>query len=82
MAIGLVSLNSNSEMHMTAICDARLIHGGGGDFTGIYMLCNFNGPFLAHIFLKSCKKLNKTISSNILFEVQDLIGPNNQCNKV
>ena len=28
-AIGLVSLNSNSEMHMTAICDARLIMGGG-----------------------------------------------------
>ena len=27
MAIGLVSLNSNSEMHMTEICDARLIYG-------------------------------------------------------
>ena len=26
-AIGLVSLNSNSETHMTAICDARLIYG-------------------------------------------------------
>ena len=43
-AIGLVSLNSNSETHMTAICDARLIYGrgweitGGMDFTGIYML--------------------------------------------
>ena len=30
MAIGLVSLNPNSEMHMTAICDAQLIHGWGG----------------------------------------------------
>ena len=30
IAIGLVSLNSNSETHMTAICDARLIHGRGG----------------------------------------------------
>ena len=30
MAIGLVSLNSNSETHMTAICDARLIYGRGG----------------------------------------------------
>ena len=29
MAIGLVSLNSNSETHMTAICDARLIYGRG-----------------------------------------------------
>ena len=29
-AIGLVSLNSNSESHMTAICDARLIYGRGG----------------------------------------------------
>ena len=29
-AIGLVSLNSNSETHMTAICDARLIYGRGG----------------------------------------------------
>ena len=29
-AIGLVLLNSNSETHMTAICDA------------IYRLCNFN----------------------------------------
>ena len=38
-AIGLVSLNSNSETHMTAICDARLIYGGG--FHGC-MLCNFN----------------------------------------
>ena len=28
-AIGLVSLNSNSETHMTAICDARLIYGRG-----------------------------------------------------
>ena len=27
IAIGLVSLNSNSEMHMTAICDARLTYG-------------------------------------------------------
>ena len=30
MAIGLVSLNSNSETHMTAICDARLIYRRGG----------------------------------------------------
>ena len=29
-AIGLVSLNSNSETHMTAICDARLLDGRGG----------------------------------------------------
>ena len=29
-AIGLVSLNSNSETHMTAICEARLIFGRGG----------------------------------------------------
>ena len=29
-AISLVSLNSNWEMHMTAICDARLIYGRGG----------------------------------------------------
>ena len=30
-AIGLhVSLNSSSETHMTAICDARLIYGRGG----------------------------------------------------
>ena len=29
-AIWLVSLNSNSEMHMTAICDPRLIYGRGG----------------------------------------------------
>ena len=28
-AIGLVSLNSNSETHTTAICDARLIYGMG-----------------------------------------------------
>ena len=30
MAIGLVSLNSNSEKHINAICDARLIYGRGG----------------------------------------------------
>ena len=29
-AIGLVSLNSNSETHMTAICDVKLIYGRGG----------------------------------------------------
>ena len=29
-AIRLVSLNSNSESDMTAICDARLISGRGG----------------------------------------------------
>ena len=29
-AIVLVSLNTNSEPHMTAICDARLIYGRGG----------------------------------------------------
>ena len=28
-AIGLVSLISTSETHMTAICDARLIYGRG-----------------------------------------------------
>ena len=28
--MGLVSPNSNSETHMTAICDARLIYGKGG----------------------------------------------------
>ena len=27
---GLVELNSNSEKHMTAICDARLIYVRGG----------------------------------------------------
>ena len=33
MAVGLVSLNSNTEMHMTAICDAThagLIYGRAG----------------------------------------------------
>ena len=29
MAIGLVSLNSNSETHMTVIFDARMIYGRG-----------------------------------------------------
>ena len=36
MAMGLVSLNSNSEMHMTAICDANLWE--GVDFTSIYKM--------------------------------------------
>ena len=35
-AIGLVSLNSNSETHMTAICDARLIYGRGGFHGDLY----------------------------------------------
>ena len=30
MASGLVSLNSNSEMHINARCDAMLIYGRGG----------------------------------------------------
>ena len=42
MAIRLVSLNSNSETHMTVICDARLIYERGrADFTGIYKLWGF-----------------------------------------
>ena len=45
MSIGLVSLNSNSETHMTVICDAR----GRLDLTGIYMLCS------------SCKRRNHVI---------------------
>ena len=40
-AIGLVYFNSNSETHMTAICDARLIYGRDG-FHGIYMQRSFN----------------------------------------
>ena len=39
-SIGLVSLNSNSETHMTVICGARLMYGRGG-FHGFYMLCSF-----------------------------------------
>ena len=42
MAIGLVSLNSNSEMHMTAICDARLIY-GRGQISQVFISC---GPLI------------------------------------
>ena len=38
MAIGLVSLNSNTETHITAICDSRLIYGRGWIS---YLPCNF-----------------------------------------
>ena len=41
-AIGLVSLNSNSETHMTAICDARLIY-GRGRISLVFISC---GPHL------------------------------------
>ena len=37
-AIGLDSLNSNSEMHMTVICDARLIYGRGW-ISRIFICC-------------------------------------------
>ena len=41
-AIGLVSLNSNSETHMCDMwCQADLWE--GVDFTAIYMLCSFKG---------------------------------------
>ena len=52
-AIGLVSLNSNSETHMTAICDARLIYGRGrispvfrscGHLTYLKLNCFMNVP--------------------------------------
>ena len=36
-AIGVVSLNSNSETHMTAICDSRLIYGRGGGGVHAYL---------------------------------------------
>ena len=35
-AYRLVSLNSNSETHMTAICDARLIYGRAGFHGCVY----------------------------------------------
>ena len=38
MVIGLVSLNSNSKTHMTAICDARLIYGRGW-ISQIFICC-------------------------------------------
>ena len=38
-AIGLGSLDSNSETHMTAICDARLIYGRG--WISRVFICNF-----------------------------------------
>ena len=37
-AIGLVSLNSNSETNMTVICDARLIYGRGGFHRYLYAM--------------------------------------------
>ena len=37
-AIGLGSLNSNSEPHMTAICDASLIYGSGW-FSRVFICC-------------------------------------------
>ena len=38
-AIGLVSLNSNSETHMTVICDARLIY-GRGRISQVFICCS------------------------------------------
>ena len=38
-AIELVSLNSNSETHMTAICDARLIYGRGWISRVLFICC-------------------------------------------
>ena len=35
-AIGLVSVNSNSETHINARCDARLIYGRGGFHRYLY----------------------------------------------
>ena len=50
-AIGLVSIDSNSETDMTAICDAGLIyHMGAVDFTGIYMLCSFKSVLHLNVF--------------------------------
>ena len=40
MAIGLVSLNSNSETHINAICDAWLIYGSGGFHGYLYAVHN------------------------------------------
>ena len=37
-AIGLVSPNPNSETHMTAICDVRLIYGRGW-ISGVFICC-------------------------------------------
>ena len=41
-ANGLVSLNSNSETHMTAIYDARLIY-GRGRISSVFISC---GPLM------------------------------------
>ena len=37
-SIGLVSLNSNSETHMTVICNARLIY-GRGRISWVFICC-------------------------------------------
>ena len=44
-AIGLVSLDSISEAHINARCNAMLSY-GRVDFTGIYMLCSFKAVIL------------------------------------
>ena len=38
MAIGLVLLNSKSEMHINARCDARLIYARGGFHGYLYVV--------------------------------------------
>ena len=45
--IGVVSLNSNSETQMTAICDARLIY-GRGRISPVFISC---GPLTFNILL-------------------------------
>ena len=45
-AIGLVSLRSNSETHMTAICDAKLIYGRGW-ISRVFIYCaTFKGGMI------------------------------------
>ena len=57
-AIGLVSLNSNSETHMTAICDARLIYGRGW-ISRVFICCaTLKWSLISMIFM-----INKPVSN-------------------
>ena len=56
-AIGLVSLNSNSETHMSAICDARLIYGRGRILP--VFICG--GTLTACLYVYLCTTVKMTV---------------------
>ena len=81
-AIGMVSLNSNSETLMTAICDARLIYGRGGLHGYLYAVQIIMKIDIIHIFSSGDRKHMKCWIFVFKLKQTRTTNSNNICHNV